>query len=69
MYQRSSAEQLAAFMNDRRLRYVVYGPYERALGIDTPTSERLRHVFNSNGVDVFELVEPTRASLTGHAPD
>jgi hypothetical protein len=69
VYQRSSAEQLAAFMNDRRLRYVVYGPYERALGIDTPTSERLRHVFNSNGVDVFELVEPTRASLTGHAPD
>jgi hypothetical protein len=67
VYQRSSAEQLAAFMDVRRLRYVIYGPYERALGIDTPVSKQFRHVFGANGVDVFELVEPTRAGINGHA--
>jgi hypothetical protein len=69
VYRSASAHELVAFMNDRQLRYAIYGPYERALGIDAPVSERLRRVFSSNGVDIVELVEPTRASINRHAPD
>jgi hypothetical protein len=68
-YRSASADELVAFMNDRRLRYVIYGPYEQALGIDAPVSERLRHVFSADAVDIFELAEPTRASTSDHTAD
>jgi len=68
-YRSGSPEQLAAFMSERHLRYVIYGPYERALGIDTPSSASFRHVYNGNGVDIFELADLSLAGLRTPSED
>jgi hypothetical protein len=55
-YQSSSPDALVALMREQRLRYVVYGPYQRAIGIQHPSSASLNLVYSRNDVEIFEVV-------------
>ena len=58
-YQSSSPDALVALMQEQRLRYVVYGPYQRAIGVLQPSSASLNRVYSRNDVEIFELVPAT----------
>jgi hypothetical protein len=49
------------FLADNSIRYVVYGPYERAAGASPSTShENLRLVYATSDVSIFEVREAAR---------